>query len=159
MFNRLTCAALAVACLQPLQAAVERETFEVFAEIPSQDFYVLPMDPQLVHRENPLHYNPVSSELSPLRAEYEVKNIGGSIEARLEQMPSLSNGTDRIDLQVRFNNQPLGLTSVEVVSAAEAKPGRRVALDIRAIKPDDDYRAGHYFGTVQMVFDAIAPRL
>ncbi len=140
-----------------VEAAVERETFEVSVTIPTADFYVLPVDPQLVQREQVLAYNPVSSTLATLRAPFDVKNIGGAIGARLDQQPYLFNGTDRVDLRVSFNGVELGLAQSEVVSTADARPGKRVGLEIAAIKPDDDYRPGHYFGTVHMVFDAIAP--
>ena len=140
-----------------LEAAVERETFEVSVTIPTADFYVLPVDPQLVQREQVLAYNPVSSQLATLRAPFDVKNVGGAIGARLDQAAYLFNGTDRVDLRVKFNDVELGLTQSEVVSTAEARPGKRVGLEIAAIKPDDDYRSGHYYGTVHMVFDAIAP--
>lgn len=140
-----------------INAAVERETFEVYVTIPTADFYVLPVDPQLVQREQRLAYNPVSSQLASLRAPFEVKNIGGAIGARLDQEAYLFNGTDRVDLRVTFNDVELGLTQTEVVSAANARSGTRVGLEIAAIKPDDDYRPGNYYGTVHMVFDAIAP--
>ena len=140
-----------------IEAAVERETFDVFVTIPTADFYVLPVDPQLVQREQKLAYNPVTSQLATLRALFDVKNIGGAIGARLDQEAYLSNGADRVDLRVTFNDVELGLTQTEVVSNAEARPGKRVGLEIAAVKPDDDYRPGHYYGTVHMVFDAIAP--
>jgi hypothetical protein len=138
-------------------AAVERETFEVFVQIPTPEFFVLPVDPLLVQREQRLAYNPVSSQLSPLRAQFDVKNIGGAIAARLAEEAYLFNGRDRVDLRVTFNNQPLSLSATEVLSRLDASAGKRVALEIAAIKPADDYQSGDYFGTVHMVFDALAP--
>lgn len=140
-----------------VESAVERETFEVSVTIPTVDFYVLPVDPQLVQREQKLAYNPVTSQLLTLRAPFDVKNAGGAIGARLDQEAYLFNGTDRVNLRVTFNEVELGLAQSEVVSTADARPGKRVSLEIAAIKPDDDYRPGHYFGTVHMVFDALAP--
>jgi len=137
--------------------AVERETFELYVTIPTADFYVLPLDPQLVQREQRLPFSTITSDLSPLRATYEVKNSNGSIGARLGEEAYLSNGRDRIDLRVRFNGVVLTLDSAQVVTAAEARPGRQVPLEIAAIKPDDDYKPGDYYGTVHMVFDATAP--
>ncbi len=139
------------------EAAVERETFDVSVTIPTADFYVLPVDLQVVQREQMLAYNPVSSTLATLRAPFDVKNIAGAIGARLDQEAYLYNGTDRIDLRVTFNGVELGLSQSEVVPSMEALPGKRVGLEIAAIKPDGDYRPGYYFGTVHMVFDAIAP--
>lgn len=141
----------------PAWAAVERETFELHVTIPTVDFYVLPLDPQLVLREQRLPYSTITSELSPLLATYEVKNSNGGIGARLGEEAYLSNGRERIDLQVRFNNVELTLDSTQVVPANEARPGRQVRLEIAAIKPGDEYTPGDYYGTVHMVFDALAP--
>jgi len=158
MFKTLALAPLCIACLVPLaRAAVERETFEVFVEIPTAQFFVLPVDPMLVQREQRLDYNPVSSQLSSLRAQFDVKNVSGSIGARLDAEPFLYNGQDRIDLRVTFNERVLDLTSTEVVSSVDAAPGKRVALEIAAIKPAQDYAPGNYYGTVHLVFDALAP--
>lgn len=137
--------------------AVERETFEVYVTIPTADFHVLPLDPQLVQREQRLPFNTITGRLSPLRATYEVKNSNGAIGARLSEEAYLSNGRERIDLRVSFNNVELSLDSNQVVSAIEARPGRQVPLEIAAIKSDDEYKPGDYYGTVHMVFDATAP--
>ncbi|MDO7899582.1 CS1 type fimbrial major subunit [Pseudomonas citrulli] len=137
--------------------AVERETFELYVTIPTAEFYVLPLDPQLVQREQRLPFSTITTELSPLRATYEVKNSTGGIGARLAEEAYLSNGRERIDLRVTFNNVPLTLDSTQVVSAIDARPGRQVPLVIAAVRPDDDYKPGDYYGTVHMVFDAIAP--
>ncbi|SFN67286.1 CS1 type fimbrial major subunit [Pseudomonas sp. NFACC24-1] len=137
--------------------AVERETFEVYVTIPTADFHVVPLDPQLVQREQRLPFSTVTGELSPLRATYEVKNSNGAIGARLGEEAYLSNGRERIDLRVTFNGVALTLDSAQVVTATEARPGRQVPLEIAAIRPDDDYKPGDYYGTVHMVFDATAP--
>lgn len=138
-------------------SAVERETFDVSVTIPTQDFYVLPVDPQLVQRTQQLPYNPVTAQLSPLRAQYDVKNAAGSIGARLAEAAFLSNGYERIDLRVTFNEVQLSLDQSEILDSAQARPGRRVNLEIAAVKPADDYAPGNYHGTVHMLFDAIAP--
>jgi hypothetical protein len=137
--------------------AVERETFEVYVTIPTADFHVVPLDPQLVQREQRLPFSTITGELSPLRATYQVKNSNGSIGARLGEEAYLSNGRDRIDLRVRFNGVELTLDSAQVVTAIDARPGRQVPLEIAAIRPSDDYKPGDYYGTVHMVFDATAP--
>ncbi|SCW60498.1 MULTISPECIES: CS1 type fimbrial major subunit [unclassified Pseudomonas] len=137
--------------------AVERETFELHVTIPTVDFFVLPLDPQLVQREQRLPFSSITGELGSLRATYEVKNTTGGIGARLAEEAYLSNGRERIDLRVKFNEVELTLDSTQVVTALEARPGRQVPLEIAAIKPGDGYRSGDYYGTVHMVFDAVAP--
>jgi hypothetical protein len=141
----------------PAWGAVERKTFEVYVTIPTADFYVLPLDPQLVQREQRLLFSTITSDLVPLRAIYEVKNTTGAIGARLGEEAYLSNGRERIDLRVKFNDVVLSLDSTQVVSAIDARPGRQVRLEIAAIKPGDEYVPGDYYGTVHMVFDAVAP--
>ena len=58
---------------------------------------------------------------------------------------------------MKFNDVELSLDSTQVVSANDARPGRQVRLEIAAIKPADEYVPGDYYGTVHMVFDAVAP--
>ncbi|WP_260959281.1 fimbrial protein [Pseudomonas citri] len=160
MSKTLLCPLAMTALMLPWVAAwgaVERETFELHVTIPTIDFYVLPLDPQLVQVEQRLSFNSITSDLRPLRATYEVKNTNGAIGARLAEEAYLSNGRERIDLKVTFNDIELTQDSNQVVSAIEARPGRQVPLEIAAIKPGDGYRSGAYYGTVHMVFDAVAP--
>lgn len=157
MLKKTGWVALCLGLPAAVQAAVEREIFEVSVTIPTAEFYVLPVDPQFVQTEQTMAYNPVSSELVPLRAPFDVRNVGGAIGARLDQAPFLYNGVRSIDLRVKFNGVELGLGQAEVVTSVDARPGKRVFLDIAAVKPEDDYRPGRYYGTVHLVFDAIAP--
>jgi hypothetical protein len=142
-------------------AAREEHTFEVFVTIPTQAFYVIPSDPGWIHREQQLPWNLATSTLGGLRKYFEVKNEAGSIEARLEGRPYLSNGTDAHDigLRVLFNGKLLSeLANSEVVSMVEAAPGKRVLLEILPMPPADGvYKPGSYFGSVNMIFNAVMP--
>ncbi|RON09420.1 hypothetical protein BK659_10860 [Pseudomonas brassicacearum] len=137
----------------------ESETFEVSVTIPTAEFYVLPSESDWIHREQRLVWNLVTSELSPLRKNFDVKNTNGGISARLNAEPYLSNGrdTDNIPLIVTFNKQRLTVNAEEVISETDGKTGKRVGLEIAAVKPDDGYKAGEYYGNVNMMFEAIAP--
>ncbi|MHC8388191.1 CS1 type fimbrial major subunit [Pseudomonas sp. MDT2-39-1] len=161
MFRKLTVLmVLAVACHSAF-AAREVQHFEVFVTIPSQAFYVIPADPDWIHREQPLPWNLATSTLGGLRKYFDVKNEAGSIEARLEGRPYLSNGTDAHDigLRVTFNDKLLSEgESREVVSLSEAAQGKRVLLQIVPVPPADGvYKPGNYFGSVNMVFNAVLP--
>ncbi|WP_160106726.1 CS1 type fimbrial major subunit [Pseudomonas izuensis] len=135
------------------------ETFDVSVTIPTAAFHVIPSDPDWIHLEQRLNWNPVTSELSSLRKQFDVKNENGAISARLHFEPYLSNGreTDDIPLIVKFNNKRLTLDPDEVVSEVEGRAGKRVGLEIAAVKPGDGYKAGDYYGNVHMIFEAIAP--
>lgn len=135
----------------------EEQTFHVSVTIPTSEFYVLPVNPGFLDREQVMAWNPVSAELSPLREHFDVKNASGSISARLAAEPFLFNGRERIDLAVRFNGQPLSLLDTPVVDAEQARVGQRVRLEIAALKPVEGYVPGQYYGTVQLMFDAVNP--
>lgn len=142
-------------------AARETHQFDVFVTIPTQAFYVIPADPGWIHREQQLPWSLTTSTLGSLRKQFDVRNEAGSIEARLEGRPYLSNGTDAHDigLRVLFNGQLLseGVNS-EVVSAVEAATGKRVLLEVVPQPPADGiYKPGNYFGSVNMIFNAVIP--
>lgn len=136
---------------------VERETFDVSVSVPLVNFHVSPVDPQLVERPQYLPYSLITEELRPLRALFNVKNAHGAIDGRLGEEAYLSNGSERIDLRVTFNNVELDLQPRQVVSDFDAGIGRIVNLEIAAIKPPEGYSPGRYQGIVHMVFDALAP--
>jgi hypothetical protein len=72
----------------------------------------------------------------------------------------LSNGIagQEIALAVTFNGVILSeLGGREAVSAADASHGSRVMLEILPVKPAAGYRPGHYYGSVNMLFNAETP--
>ncbi|EJN31121.1 hypothetical protein PMI35_01639 [Pseudomonas sp. GM78] len=142
-------------------AAREVHEFEVFVTIPNQAFYVIPADTDWIHREQRLPWNLSTSTLGGLRKYFDVRNQAGSIEARLEGRPYLSNGreVDDIALRVLFNGKLLSeLASSEVVPMIDATQGKRVLLEVQPVPPADGvYKPGSYFGSVNMVFNAVLP--
>ena len=161
MFRQLTVLMVSAMACHGAFAAREVQHFEVFVTIPSQAFYVIPADPGWIHREQKLPWNLATSTLGSLRKYFDVKNESGSIEARLEGRPYLSNGTDAHDigLRVLFNGHVLNeLNSSEVVSMSDAAPGKRVLLEIVPMPPVDGiYKPGSYFGSVNLIFNAVLP--
>ena len=149
-------AALGLVCTEVL-AVRDEHTFEVSIQIPGNDFYVLPVNPVFLERDQRMHWNTVTRTLAPLRENFDVKNISGGISARLGALPSLFNGFDSIALNVSFNGQELGLTEATVVAEEQARVGLRVPLVITAVEPEGGYLAGEYYGSVQLVFDALRP--
>jgi hypothetical protein len=164
MFKKLTVMHVLAAALLAspwADAAREVHTFDVFVTIPTQAFYVIPADPGWIHREQRLPWNLTASTLGSLRKYFDVKNEAGSIEARLDGRPYLSNGTDAHDIALRvlFNGKLLSEhENSEVVSLTEAAPGKRVLLEIVPMPPADGvYKPGSYFGSVNMIFNAVMP--
>ncbi|RLU10354.1 adhesin [Pseudomonas prosekii] len=135
----------------------EEQTFHVSVTIPTSEFYVLPVNSMFLEREQVMAWNPVTADLTPLREHFDVKNTSGSIDARLAAEAFLFNGRERIDLAVQFNGQRLSLLATPVVAEQQARVGQRVRLEIAALKPVDGYAPGNYYGTVQLMFDAVNP--
>lgn len=155
LLSRGLCVGLGLALMSPQAfAAYEQETFHVSLDIPTQAFYVRPVDPALLVREQVMHWDPVQRILKPLSAHFDVKNRGGAIHAYLVDAPFLSNGAARIDLTARFNGRPLSSVGTLVVDAREAEAGARLALQIQPITPAGGYKAGTYYGSLRVVFDA-----
>ncbi|MDR9863141.1 MULTISPECIES: CS1 type fimbrial major subunit [Pseudomonas] len=142
-----------------VQAITERETFEVSVTIPTAQFYVIPSEPDWIHLEQSLPFNTQSGQFTPLRKFFDVKNSNGAIAARISAEPFLSNGrdSDNIALIVTFNHKRLTVDSDLVVSELDARPGKRVGLQVAAAPAPEGYRPGNYFGSVHMIFEALAP--
>lgn len=155
----LTCVVLGALTSVSAPAIVERQTFAVSVTVPTAEFHVIPVDPGWIGREQKLHWNLTSEQLSPLRKQFDVRNSNGAIAARLSMAPYLSNGRDgdHIALEVTFNRIKLTVDNTEVISALDGKTGKRVELLIAAVKPDGGYKPGEYHGSVHMIFEAIAP--
>ncbi|MCU1782496.1 fimbrial protein [Pseudomonas sp. 13B_2.1_Bac1] len=136
----------------------EEHVFDVSVTIPTSDFYVLPITPGFLEREQQLVWDLVPGRLRPLREHFDVKSSAGGINARLGALPTLFNGgRTYIDLNVTFNGQVLSLDDTLVVPQAEASQGKRVLLDISAVEPADGYTPGEYYGSVELLFDAVRP--
>ncbi|MHC8337749.1 CS1 type fimbrial major subunit [Pseudomonas sp. HLT2-19-2] len=142
-------------------ATREEHAFEVLVEIPAPSFYVIPSEPDWIHRDQILPWNLSTGTLGGLRKNFDVKHDTSAIEARLESEAYLSNGNDEqnIFLQVKFNGHALSheLPPRKVVSATEAMMGGRFALEIQPKVPVGGFQPGSYYGAVQLIFSAEAP--
>lgn len=142
-------------------AAREEHTFEVSLTIPSRPFYVIPAEPDWIHRPQQLWWDYPKATLGSLEKNFDVRHDSSAIDARLLFEPYLENGrpNEAIMLRVTFNNVELSSQPVprQVVSQEEAAAGKRVALKIEPIEPAGGYRSGDYNGNVLLMFSAAAP--
>lgn len=164
MIKQCTAAALVVATALTgagAWAAREEHTFEVSLTIPSRPFYIIPAEPDWIHRPQRLEWDYQRSTLSGLMRNFDVHHDSSAIEARLAFDPYLENGRpgEVIDLRVSFNDVELSsyITPRQVLSVEEAARGKRVALKIDPIEPEGGYRSGDYHGSVVLMFNARAP--
>ncbi|AWY42990.1 hypothetical protein DKY63_24985 [Pseudomonas putida] len=165
MFKKIAIATpMAILALSSSMAFAEgeaRHSINIVASVPTNVFHVLPVDPDLIVKDQRLSYDPIADQLSTLRAQFDTKNTNGSIHAMLESEAYLSNGAiaDKVPLTVTFNGHALSQTApVEVVGEAESTPGKRVELVVAPTKPaTGGYKPGEYSGVVAMRFDAVLP--
>lgn len=160
------CAVVALTAMTVMMSSVtwaarEEHTFEVSLTIPNRSFYIVPTEPDWIHRPQRLNWDYPTSTLSSVRKNFDVRHDTSAIEARLDSLPYLSNGRpgEDIVLRVRFNGVELksDLLPQEVVTQAEAAAGKRVLLEIESVKPASGYRPGDYSGNVMLLFNAKAP--
>jgi len=116
-------------------AAREEAVFQVSVKVPTSDFYVLPLNPGFLEREQTLSWNPVTETLTALREYFDVKNVLGAVDAYLAYEPVLFNGSDNIALKVTFNQQVLGLDAVRGPRRQTRAAGNRRAEAGRRLSP------------------------
>lgn len=160
MFRKIrlvtTLAALSPALVSAADDA--RAAIHITANIPNKQFHVQPRNPDF-GKDEVMHFNPVSSQLSPLRQTFDVKHTDGSVHAYLEGGRAfLTNGSDAIPLLVRFNNISLTGVSQEVVDDATSTPGTQADMLIMASDKVYDGQQGLYTADLTVIFDAV-PRV
>jgi len=130
-------------------------SISLVAHVPTNGFYVVPTDPDLVNKDQDMSYQPTTGKMADVNGFFDVRNNNGSVHASLESLPKLVAGNTSIDLQVMLNNKELTLTPQMVVGESESDVNYRAPLKISAkgsnFQPDD------YTGSVAMIFDAVPP--
>jgi len=167
MFKKvLSVTALGAAALSSslvLGADDARSSIHIEANIPTQQFHVQPRDPEF-GKDEYMHYNPVTYQLTSLRHTYDVKNTDGSVHAYLENANQtgaihLSNGVDHVTLRAIFNGVPLDSRPQEVVDDAASTPGTQAEMRVVvANQPTRPLSPGMYNADFTMIFDAV-PRV
>lgn len=160
MFKKFAVAAPLVAVAMSATTAFAaddaRSSINISANIPTKQFHAQPRDPNF-GKDETMNYNPVSGELSSLRATFDVKNTDGSIHAYIEGGPTaaaLYNGSDSIALTNTFNGITLTATPQEVVDDPQSTPGTQADLVVTPAKPLDTQN-GLYTSNYTVIFDAV----
>ncbi|PQZ95417.1 MULTISPECIES: CS1 type fimbrial major subunit [Pseudomonas] len=160
MLKKLAVAAplAAIAMTASMAFAVDdaRTAINIQANIPTKQFHAQPRDPNF-GKDETMNYNPVSGELSSLRATFDVKNTDGSINAYIEGGPTaaaLYNGSNSIALTNTFNGVVLTGTSQEVMDDPQSTPGTQADLVITPAKPTETQN-GLYTASYTVIFDAV----
>lgn len=159
MFKKLAIAAplalLAMGSTGAFAAGEASHSISLVAHVPTNGFYVVPTDPDLVNKDQDMSYQPTTGKMAEVNGFFDVRNNNGSVHASLESQPKLIAGSTSIDLQVMLNNKELTLTPQMVVGEAESDVNYRAPLKITA--KGSNFQPGDYTGSVAMIFDAVPP--
>lgn len=159
MFKKLAIAAplalLAMGSTGAFAAGEASHSINLVAHVPTNGFYVVPTDPDLVNKDQDMSYQPTTGKMAEVNGFFDVRNNNGSVHASLESQPKLVAGNTSIDLQVMLNNKQLTLTPQMVVGEAESDVNYRAPLKITA--KGSNFQPGDYTGSVAMIFDAVPP--
>lgn len=148
-------AALALSSSVTFAAGEARHSISLIAHVPTNGFYVVPTDSDLVNKDQDMSFQPSTGKMREVNGFFDVRNNNGSVHASLESVPKLISGAQAIDLQVLFNNKELTLTPQMVVGESESDVNYRAPLKISA--KGTTFQPGDYTGVVAMTFDAVPP--
>ena len=159
MFKKFAIAAplalLAITSTGAFAAGEASHSISLVAHVPTNGFYVVPTDPDLVNKDQDMSYQPTTGKMAEVNGFFDVRNNNGSVHASLESLPKLVAGSTSIDLQVMLNNKELTLTPQMVVGESESDVNYRAPLKISA--KGSNFQPGDYTGSVAMIFDAVPP--
>ncbi|TVT85347.1 CS1 type fimbrial major subunit [Pseudomonas sp. H3(2019)] len=159
MFKKFVIAAplaiLALGSSVVFAAGEANHSISLVAHVPTNGFYVVPVDPDLVNKDQDMSHNPATGSMRQVNGFFDVRNNNGSVHASVQGTPKLISGSDTIDLKVELNNKELGNTPQMVVGEAESDVNYRAPLRISA--KGTTFAPGDYTGEVTMLFDAVPP--
>jgi hypothetical protein len=159
MFKKFAIAAplavLALGSSMAFAAGEASHSINLIAHVPTNGFYVVPTDIDLVNKDQDMSYQPSTGKMAEVNGFFDVRNNNGSVHASLESAPKLISGAQTIDLKVEFNNKELSLTPQMVVGESESDVNYRAPLKISA--KGATFQPGDYTGVVAMTFDAVPP--
>ncbi|MDF9774334.1 CS1 type fimbrial major subunit [Pseudomonas baetica] len=163
MFKKIAISApvLALAFVSSAALAVpQTHNVQVFADIPSSDFYVQPVNHDTVSMPQQLLWNATTSKLEGISRDFKAKSAvatgsAPAIKATLLDPAVMTSGAEDIALEVKFNNIALTLGNETEVFAADAATAEIIApLSITPTEPTGGYKEGNYTGNVRVMFDA-----
>lgn len=159
MFKKIAMTAplaiLALSSSVVFAAGEASHSISLVAHVPTNGFYVVPTDPDLVNKDQDMSHQPSTGKMGEVNGFFDVRNNNGSVHASLDSAPKLISGADTIDLQVSLNNKVLTLTPQMVVGETESDVNYRAPLKITAL--GTSFQPGDYTGVVAMTFDAVPP--
>ncbi|WP_445181068.1 CS1 type fimbrial major subunit [Pseudomonas sp. McL0111] len=142
---------LALSASMAFAATDAKHSISLVAHVPADDFYAVPVDADLVNKDQDMSYNPATASMREVNGHFDVLHTAGKVHARLEGVAKLISGNQTIDLKVELNGKTLTTVSQEVVGKDESDTRYRAPLKISA--PGAKPTAGDYTGVVMLVIE------
>lgn len=147
-----------IVSLSAVSAAATADTldlqFDVSATVPSNDFYVNARG-GWNNNTQIMNWNTSTLKLDAVTNPVEIKGYANSVDVYLAGTPRLGSGASTIPLTVRLDASNVPVGSADPLKLTNAN-GREYAL-IVSPAAGVTYTPGSYSGTVEMVFDSVAP--
>ena len=157
MFKKIAFAAplavLALGSSMAFAATEARHSINIVANVPTDDFYAVPVDSDLVNKDQDMSFNPATNSMREVNGHFDVLHTAGKVHARLEGVPKLIAGASTIDLKVELNDKELTTTSQEVVGKEESNTRYRAPFKISAKGLTGKPEAGDFTGVVMLVVE------
>ncbi|WP_339449127.1 CS1 type fimbrial major subunit [Pseudomonas sp. EA_5y_Pfl2_R50] len=132
---------------------------QMTATVPENHYYVEPVDKTWLGKPVELIFrNDLSDpDFVKMVKQFDTKHTDpkGSIHTSLLNEAFLYDGTNKIDVEIKFGNKVLNTVPQETVGGTESVGGKRVDMVIAPQKPTGGYKAGAYTGTFTMVHEAV----
>ncbi|MBK5552129.1 MULTISPECIES: CS1 type fimbrial major subunit [unclassified Pseudomonas] len=161
MFKKMTIAAplamLALTSSMVFAAGEAKHSINLVAHVPTNGFYVVPVDPDLVNKDQRMDFLPTTGAMDEVNGFFDMRNNNGSVHASVVTAPVLYSGASTINLKVELNGKELTTTPQMVVGEDESNVNYRAPLRISAT--GSTFAPGDYTGEVAMIFDAVPPVL
>jgi hypothetical protein len=138
-----------------LATASETITVQLRADVPTNDFYVRPVAGTDLSRTQTMTWNVAASRLDTLRIDLDMRHTTRGINAKLDLVPELVGGANRIPLVVKVGTTTLSTATGLVAAAAVVQNGARNTLSIEPAA-SAVYAPGSYTGTVSVIFEPAA---
>jgi hypothetical protein len=156
MFKKIAFAAplavLAFGSSLAFAADEARHSISLIANVPTDDFYAVPVDPNLTNRDQDMSYDPAVGTLRPVDNHFfDVLHTAGAVSAKLEAPAQLISGNTVVPLKVELNGKVLTTTAQEVVGDTESNTRYRAPFKISA--PAGKPVAGDYTGQVLLMIE------
>lgn len=110
MFKKIAIAAplalLALGSSGAFAAGEAAHSISIVAHVPTNGFYVVPTDPDLVNKDQDMSYQPGTGRMGEVNGFFDVRNNNGSVHASVDSAPKLISVPTALISRSRSTTKP-----------------------------------------------------